>query len=188
MAKNKEIELKIPLSDGEYDDLKKRYFSGTEKVLKKDEYFSRYDTLEERIKNNEPKVIRIRTEGEEVYFTIKRKSIKNGIEVNEEKESLITNPEVLYDFLSLSGYHRWFNKEKEAYGYFYKSESYSKLSFHMELVTVNGMKYLEVEVTDTLDYTEAEVTKALEDVIKDVGLDPSKKDERSWYELIIAQD
>ena len=87
MAKNKEIELKIPLSDGEYDDLKKRYFSGTEKVLKKDEYFSRYDTLEERIKNNEPKVIRIRTEGEEVYFTIKRKSIKNGIEVNEEKES-----------------------------------------------------------------------------------------------------
>ena len=68
MTKNKEIELKIPLSDGEYDELKKRFFTGAEKVIKKDEYFSRYDTLEERIKNNEPKVIRIRTEGEEVYY------------------------------------------------------------------------------------------------------------------------
>ncbi|MBP5568722.1 MAG: CYTH domain-containing protein [Treponema sp.] len=184
MRKNKEIELKIPLSDGEYDELKKRYFSGAEKVIKKDEYFSRYDTLEERIKNNEPKVIRIRTEGEEAYFTIKRKSIKNGIEVNEEKETLITNPEVLYDFLGLSGYHRWFYKEKKAYGTFYETKEYPGLKFHMELVTVNGMKYLEVEVTDTLDYTEAEVTKALEEVIKEVGLDPVKKDERSWYELV----
>lgn len=184
MAKNKEIELKVPLSDSDYDRLRLEYFAGVEEVIKCDEYFSRYDTLEERIRYDEPKVIRLRKEGNESFFTVKRKSIQNGIEVNEEQETFIQNPEVLKNFMVLSGYHRWFYKEKKAYGIFYETKEYPDLKFHMELVTVNGMKYLEVEVTDQADYSEAQVKKALEDVITKTGLDPSKKDERSWYELV----
>ena len=59
MTKNKEIELKVPLSDSDYDRLRLEYFAGVEEVIKCDEYFSRYDTLEERIRYDEPKVIRI---------------------------------------------------------------------------------------------------------------------------------
>ena len=58
----KEIEIKVPLSDSQYESLKKRFFVDSVFTLKKDEYYSRYKTHEERKNNNEPQVIRIRTE------------------------------------------------------------------------------------------------------------------------------
>ena len=70
----KEIELKIPLSQVQYDDLYKKIFveknctgvkvldSSSEQIYKHDEYFTKYATLEERAEKNEPQVIRLRTE------------------------------------------------------------------------------------------------------------------------------
>ena len=105
----REIEIKIPLTSEEFDRLydficlkqsivgitiigdaekncKRKFF------LKKDEYFSKYDKENERRKNNEPQVIRIRTQDFEnerrSYFTIKRKVVEDGIEVNKENETL----------------------------------------------------------------------------------------------------
>ena len=93
----REIEIKIPLTSKEFDMLYdflcfKRFIDGIEILgddknpcerrffLKKDEYYSRYKKEIERKENNEPQVIRIRTQEFEnerrSYFTIKRKVVK----------------------------------------------------------------------------------------------------------------
>ena len=98
----REIEIKIPLSDVQYDSIFsfincKADFDGILRadkvsplIIKQDEYYSRYDSREERIAAGEPQVIRIRTDdnGKEKssYFTIKHKSRQNGIEFNKEDE------------------------------------------------------------------------------------------------------
>ena len=61
----KEIEMKVPVSENEFQrllDFASKTKSGVEHYLKKDEYYSRYDSDEERKTKGEPKVIRIRTE------------------------------------------------------------------------------------------------------------------------------
>lgn len=184
-----EIELKIPLTDQQYDDLYNQFYSGCKMVCKRDEYFSKYNTMEERRQNNEPSVIRIRTEGVEgevqkSYFTIKRKKKENGIEINREDETFIENDEAMRIFFEEAGYHKWFDKEKKSYGCYQKLDERPELDFHMELVIVNDMKYMEIEVTDSKGLDYSVVQGALEGLVKKIGLDPSKKDIRSWYELI----
>lgn len=184
-----EIELKIPLNEQQYDQLYNQFYSGCKMVCKRDEYFSKYNSMEERLKNNEPSVIRIRTEWEEgesakTYFTIKRKKKENGIENNREDESFVENAEALRVFFEEAGYHKWFDKEKKSYGCFQKLEEQPELDFHMELVIVNDMKYMEIEVTDCKGLDCMDVQRALEGLVRKIGLDPEKKDIRSWYELI----
>lgn len=184
-----EIELKIPLTDLQYDQLYNQFYSGCKMVCKRDEYFSKYNSIEERRKNNEPSVIRIRTEGVEgeepkTYFTIKRKKKENGIEINREDESFLENDEALRIFFEEAGYHKWFDKEKKSYGCYQKLDEQPELDFHMELVIVNGMKYMEIEVTDGKGLKLGVIEGALERLVKKIGLDPARKDIRSWYELI----
>lgn len=184
-----EIELKIPLTQQQYNQLYEQFYSSCKMVCKRDEYFSKYNSMEERVKNNEPSVIRIRTEWEEgesakSYFTIKRKKKENGIEINREDESFVENPEALRVFFEEAGFHRWFDKEKKAYGCYQKLDEQPELDFHMELVIVNDMKYMEIEVTDCKGLNCMDVQRALEGLVRKIGLDPEKKDIRSWYELI----
>ena len=55
--------------------------------------------------------------------------------------------------------------------------------FHLELEKVNGLKYIEVEVTDGSDDAD-DVRAALEKFMELFGLDTSKRDSRSWMEII----
>ena len=55
--------------------------------------------------------------------------------------------------------------------------------FHLELEKVNGLKYIEVEETDGTDEADA-VRNALEKFMEQFGLDTSKRDHRSWMEII----
>ena len=92
----REIEMKIPLTEEKYNSLiqvfceQKSQIEGIkilkacpETVIKRDEYWSRYDSREERLEHKEPQVIRIRTEEKngknEVFFTLKHKTKQNGI-------------------------------------------------------------------------------------------------------------
>ena len=93
----REIEIKIPLTDKEYDKIFSvitgaETLSGLEvlgqpeHLLKSDIYFSRYENREERKAAGEPQVIRIRSEAgveKKAFFCIKRKTIENGIELKE---------------------------------------------------------------------------------------------------------
>lgn len=200
----REIEIKIPLTSKEFDRLydflclkisiegiqilgnvknpcERRFF------LKKDEYYSKYKKEIERKENNEPQVIRIRTQDFEnerrSYFTIKRKVVEDGIEVNKEDETFIEDTNVLRDFFALAGYSKWFSKEKKACGVYCKFSSFEGVTFHLELEIVNELKYVEIEVTDT-DESAKDIKSGLTEFVKALNLDPLKKDSRSWVEII----
>lgn len=200
----REIEIKIPLTSEEFDRiydflcLKKSIdgikILGDDKnpcerkfFLKKDEYFSKYKKEIERRENKEPQVIRIRTQDFEndrrSYFTIKRKVVEDGIEVNKEDETFIEDSNVLRNFFALSGYSRWFSKEKKACGVYCTFSLFGGVTFHLELEIVNELKYVEIEVTDT-DGSAKDIKAGLTQFVKALNLDPLKKDSRSWVEII----
>ena len=198
----REIEIKIPLTDAEYEKIFKVISGqqtltgvdvaadGLEHLLKTDTYFSRYDSREESKAAGEPQVIRIRSESsvenktnERSFFCIKRKTIENGIELNREDETFVENADVIRDLLLFSGYHQFFEKNKDAYGVHCQSAVLSGCDFHLELEMVNGLKYIEVEVTDGTDNAD-DVRLALEKFMELFGLDTSKRDKRSWMEII----
>ena len=200
----REIEIKIPLTSKEFDMLYdflcfKRFIDGIEILgddknpcerrffLKKDEYYSRYKKEIERKENNEPQVIRIRTQEFEnerrSYFTIKRKVVEDGIEVNKEDETFIEDAEVLRDFFALAGYSKWFSKEKKASGVFCTFNLLEGVTFHLELEIVNELKYVEIEVTDTKGSAN-DIKEGLTQFVKALHLDPQKKDSRSWVEIL----
>lgn len=163
---------------------------GLEYLLKSDAYFSRYTTREESKAAGEPQVIRIRSEAsaddkanERSYFCIKRKTIENGIELNREDETFVEKPDVIRDLLLFSGYHQFFEKKKDAYGVHCRSVVLPGCDFHLELEMVNNLKYIEVEVTDGTDAAD-DVRMALEKIMELFGLDTSKRDKRSWMEII----
>lgn len=192
-----EIEIKIPLEESEFsylEDLIYRRktsenleFSSSEKILKSDEYFSRYKTRAERKSSNEFEVIRIRTEkigkSQKSFFTTKRKSLVNGFEVNDEKETFVENPEVLRNFLLESGFKIWFTKKKDALSVFCSLKNH-KMTFHLELEKVNGLKYVEIENTSGNESQKDEIFAELEKIVGSLGLDISKNDPRSWAEII----
>lgn len=200
----REIEVKIPLNKKEYDfiysfiyktvDLSQlQIASKVEKLFKKDEYFSRYDNLEERKNSNEPQCVRLRTEAvlddsdsvieERSFFTLKRKTRQNGIEVNREDETEISDADVIRQLMEISGYHIWFKKIKNAISVYCKSEFLKDVNFHLELENVNDLLYVEVEVTDESKDPE-EIKEALNQFVKALNLDPEKKDSRSWVKIL----
>ena len=195
----REIELKIPLSQNEYDFIKNVIYSETkipgisftsepEFLVKQDEYYSRFNSYEERLQNNEAQCIRLRSESseggeEKSYFTIKRKTYKDGLELNKEDETFVENADVMRELFLEAKYHCWFKKEKRAHSIYCKTASYPEISIHCELVNVNNLLYIEVEVTDEKLLPET-VQAALEDFVKLLKLDPQKKDSRSWKQII----
>ena len=209
---SQEIELKVPVSQEQFNAIYQKIYvrknheniiileSSTDKISKSDEYFTRYNSREEMIKYNEPQVIRIRTEiingKKQSYFTIKRKTLENGIEVNKEDETFLENDEALRILFEEAGYKRWFYKEKTSFSsYCALAEGAGQTRFHLELVTVNGMNYVEVELVINDDEAgakagaeikkpEANHKAELEKFIIALGLNPADKDPRSWYQII----
>lgn len=197
----REIEIKIPLTDEQYDKIFSvitgaelltgvKVLGQPEHLIKSDIYFSRYNTREESKAAGEPQVIRIRSEvaagdktNERSFFCIKRKTIENGIEFNREDETFVEKPEIIRDLLLFSGYHQFFEKNKDAYGVHCESIVLPGCDFHLELEKVNGLKYIEVEVTDGADAAD-DVRAALEKFMEQFCLDTSKRDHRSWMEII----
>lgn len=200
---SREIELKIPLFEEEfnfiYDFLCGKIFvkdihliDFCEKTFftKKDEYYSKYKTESLRRKNNEPPVIRIRTNviggTEKSYFTIKHKTVENGIEINKEDETFIENAQVLRDFFALSGYFCWFSKEKKVCSAMCRFEKFPDIKFHLELEIVNNLKYVEIEVTDA-KYSAKSIKSALNEFVQSLNLNPKNKDSRSWVQIILGK-
>ena len=107
-----------------------------------------------------------------------------------------------------AGYKRWFYKEKTSYssycvlagaeekkfdGASNSSDVAGHTRFHLELVEVNKMLYVEVEVVSDDDAAESGGQKKLpesnlkaelEKFVVALGLNPADKDGRSWYQII----
>ncbi|MDY6397038.1 MAG: hypothetical protein SPL22_04845 [Treponema sp.] len=194
---SREIELKVPLTLEQFERIQKiltqkEQFSsinirGLSHILKSDEYFSRYHTHEERIKNKELRVIRLRTEndgkGEKSFFCIKRKTIENGVEFNSEKETFVEDADVLRDFFEASGFIKWFEKKKDALSVYATVSENSDFEAHLELEKVNSLPYIEIEYTKE-DLPADQVRAGLEKILLALGVDPKKRDSRSWAEIL----
>lgn len=195
----REIEIKIPLEHTEYQSIfsliqgqstvKGIAFSQkTEHILKSDKYFSRYKTREERKQNNEPTVIRLRSEQnldtgtKESFFCIKTKTVENGIELNREDETVVKDETVLERLFETTGFIKYFEKQKDAFST-YCSLDGSDINFHLELEKVNNLEYVEIEVTDSTQPAD-QVRAGLEKLVAGLGLDASKKDSRSWMDIV----
>lgn len=201
----REIEIKIPLSLEEYSQLfdvfsnKKDVFAGltfvqkdgkngpAEIVTKKDEYWSKYNSRAERVEHKEAQVIRIRSEessgASKAFFTIKHKIFQNGIELNKEDETFVEDPEVLREFFQEAGYHMWFEKVKKSCGAYCNSSVMPGIEFHVEVELVNDLPYIEIEVTQEEGQAD-KIKQALQDFVKVLGLNPEKRDIRSWVEIL----
>lgn len=194
---SREIELKVPLTCEQFDRIEKILtqkeqlpsinIRGLSHILKSDEYFSRYHTHEERIKNNELRVIRLRTEndgnGEKAFFCIKRKSIENGVEFNSEKETFVEDADVLRAFFEASGFIKWFEKKKDAISVYATLSEKPDFEAHLELEKVNSLPYIEIEYTKE-DLPADQVRASLEQILLALGVDPKKRDSRSWAEIL----
>lgn len=120
---------------------------------------------------------------QEVTFTVKHKVLENGVEFNEETESVINNEKALEVFFENADYIRWFNKEKLSFSTYINFVSNPELVFHSELETVNGMPYIEIEYTKDEPSPDV-VRKNLEKLISSLGANLSNKDSRSWVEIV----
>ncbi len=193
---SREIELKVPLTCEQFDRIQKILtqnqlssinIRGLSHILKSDEYFSRYHSHEERIKNKELRVIRIRTEndgkGEKSFFCIKKKTIENGVEFNSEKETFVEDADVLRDFFAATGYIKWFEKKKDALSVYATVSENSDFEAHLELEKVNSLPYIEIEYTKE-DLPADQVRAGLEQILLVLGVDPKKRDSRSWAEIL----
>ncbi len=194
---SREIELKVPLTCEQFDRIEKILTQkeqlssinvrGLSHILKSDEYFSRYHTHEERIKNKELRVIRLRTEndgkGEKSFFCIKQKTIENGVEFNSEKETFVEEADVLRAFFEASGFIKWFEKKKDALSVYATVAENSDFEAHLELEKVNSLPYIEIEYTKE-DLPADQVRAGLEKILLALGVDPKKRDSRSWAEIL----
>ena len=194
---SREIELKVPLTLEQFDRIEKiltqkEQFSsinirGLSHILKSDEYFSRYHTHEERIKNKELRVIRLRTENdgqdEKSFFCIKQKTIENGVEFNSEKETFVEDADVLRAFFEASGFIKWFEKKKDAISVYATLSEKPDFEAHLELEKVNSLPYIEIEYTKE-DLPADQVRAGLEQILLALGVDPKKRDSRSWAEIL----
>lgn len=109
-----EIETKAIITKEQFADLICRYANKSEHISKKDTYYSKYKTFEERKENNEP-VIRIREENDKTYLTIKRKNIVNGVEQNEEIESEMSDIKAICEYFAIDHLEPYFTKTKESW-------------------------------------------------------------------------
>lgn len=150
----------------------------------------------------------------ESFFAIKTKRIQDGIEFNEESETPLENSDILRQFFAQTKFHKWFQKEKIALGTKcialvsencaplvpdggdkncapdivsaqseFSASNIRPLEFHLELELVNGLPYIEIEYTKE-DETAENVRVALDNLIEQLSLDKSKKDSRSWVQII----
>ena len=209
---SREIELKVPLSEALFQKIQKILtekntvpsfqFHSLSHILKSDEYFSLYNTHEERIKNKELKVIRLRTQTdsplepsgidmygddseskEKAYFCIKHKTLENGVEFNSEYETFVENPDVLRKFFEATGYIKWFEKKKDALSVFCTLSDFTDFEAHLEIEKVNGLPYAEIEYTKENVPSET-VRPRLKEILRALGIDPKNRDSRSWAQII----
>lgn len=176
-----EIEIKIPLSKKEYDAVKDKVEGYAVYNCKRDKYFSKYNTKEERIANNEC-MTRIRAANGKWYLTLKRKNLKDGVEVNEEIESQISfdKPVDLFELLKEKGYKEYFTKEKI-------TNLWHEVDFPVrltcELVNISNTYYFEIEVAD-YEGPEQGAIEAIKTCCKKWSLNYNDRDDRSWAEIL----
>ena len=188
----KEIEIKAHVYDRE------KLIKQIETFAKYEQQVSRRDTyyrlnLDEKISGKDHISVRIRKENKKTengieytnYITYKQKELKaSSIEVNEEKESIIENPEVFESILSDTGYTVSLHKTKEVIDYSTDTE-FGKANLEICNVQYLG-DFLEIEIlTETDDDTEiSRIQEELKKLLSKCGINEKDVEKRYYSELL----
>lgn len=190
-----EIEIKIPLTDTEYDKLSKDFLAQGAQFYKKDDtYYSRYEEKSNRTANKEP-LIRIRHEestsitpgGSHLrcisdVLTYKIKSTVDGIENNVERETEVDDVEVIKELFNKTGFKCWFTKNKSS---IFLETKVDNISFNAEVEIVNGHKYIEIENVNS-EADKDTILAAIKKFCLELELDYEKRDGRSWPTILAS--
>ena len=194
----KEFEAKVLLTSEEYIDILEKEILNKPSVKKSDIYYSKYSSTEAAIQFDES-LIRIRTEDDKAYLTLKKKKLVNGFENNEEYETRLEDAEVVKKLLLEAGYSPYFKKYKtsrmidinhypivipgvEVHVELEKVEN----SMHTEKSTYKRVYALEIEAVapDDLDVHIEELAEVVKDYFKYFNKTEQDFEPRSWRELL----
>lgn len=125
-----------------------------------------------------------------IYLTYKHRDVSGQGESNVEKEIEVSRDEskVIIDCFDTLGY-RYFQKIKRCL----TVKPVGKDAFGEIVVdfdNVHDMYYFEIEyvLDDDSKLTDKGAVEALEGIVRDFGLDPSKKDNRIWKDIIFEHE
>ncbi len=158
---NKEIELKARVTDPENlkTGLEQRY--GDAVNFYKDDIYFLYKNIGGKA---EGQAVRLRrTDGENIV-TAKRKTLSNGIEINDELEFSVGDGEAFLDFLTMTGASEWVSKKKSGWRF---TSGEGRLNAVIELCDVESLGWF-IEIEVVLDTADADDLKAAELKIKSI--------------------
>ena len=174
-----EIEFKIEITKDEYKEFEKNNKKLIEEyVHKSDEYYNC------PIKGN---VIRIRKSDDDYYLCYKNKNFKGNVEVTDEYETKIEDPDVFRRIMEDLNVSVFFTKKKDAMEVVLKNDP-MKDKYNIEFVIVND-KFYYIEIEWISEFTNKirnsnDVIEFLEGKIKELGFNPRNKDSRTWIQIV----
>ncbi len=183
---NKEIELKAHVDNHQklLKILTEKY--GQPQNISKNDIYYRYG-LEERSLPIQP--VRLRDENGEYTVNLKRKSVENGIESNEELEFRLEEGEDFIAFMELTGAVRWYNKTKNGWK-FTKSVELIPGVFEtavIELCEVSSLGwFLEIEIvlkSPAQTVFDSAKNKILE-ILKETGISENQIEPRLYSDML----
>lgn len=172
-----EVEAKIPLSKAEFDQLKKTLHQHPEILYK-----GQFQKTDLYYAHPIPQLtLRLRTVDRKVYFQVKSRHMKQGVEMNREWEWPIKSPSLFKSLLKQGGIEPFFSKVKRTDLFLWKN-------MQIELNFLKGLGYfLEVEklVEKASELPQAKIE--LEALFKTLGYSKSRFEKKPYLELLQSQ-
>ncbi len=169
-----EVEAKVPLKKSDVLRLKKelpKLAKFVKKTVKKDFYFPDFEKT----------MVRLRMEGKKGVFTMKSKSRKRGVEINEELEWDVSDPAAFLRVMKGIDLPLTLKKEKFA-------EIYRYGKFTIELNRVMGLgHYLEIETMVKSKSAMKGAKKALISLFARLGFSPQQFENKYYLELLLER-
>ena len=181
---NKEIELKARVKQPE--PLKKRLEAlyGTAETILKDDIYYKYARIN-GAENEQP--VRLRVENGRNIVTLKRKTVENGIETNDELEFGISDTTAFLEFLKLTGAVKWLEKNKRGWGVHAAVKGFNAV---IELCEVSSLGWF-IEIEIVLEETEEErINQAaglLLEILGQIGIPEDEIEPRYYSEMLLEK-
>jgi adenylate cyclase class 2 len=173
-----EVEIKAWVRRGEETRSKIEERCRFEKEYVKEDVYFRGPRINEKERD-----IRVRRENDRWICTYKNKSLRNGLEMNDEREFILSDGKVLMDLLEMLGCRVFLCKVKRGKAYTYRDLT-------VELSDVEGLGCF-VEVERVVEDPYPELIERLEAEIRqflaDIGIPATDIEERPYMVMLLSE-
>ena len=176
---NKEIELKARVNDPvEMRSMMDKLYGGGKDISKEDIYYL-YGNIPGQSSEDRSQPVRLRTENDENVVTLKRKSVDDGIEMNDELEFGVDDQQAFLKFLQLTGASEWLVKTKRGWKYSAEVNGFKAVIELCEVSTLGWFLEIEIVLSSPNDEQAAAAKDTLYNILNKAGL--SERDIESRY-------